>query len=268
MTGRHRYILLAVFLLALAGLYLAGPISQNPAYHDYADQRRLLGIPYFWNVISNLPMLLLGLYALGRTLRGWPDRPPGTPRWISLVLCLGIVATALGSAYYHAAPGNATLVWDRLPMTVVFMPLFALLVYRLVGPQTGARAFYLLVPLGIFSVLYWQYTEGIGQGDLRPYVLVQYFPMVVIPLLLWFSPRRPPYARYILPILAWYAVAKVLEHFDHQTYALLHFWSGHTLKHLLGVGSLVYVVRLLGAWEAELAGQKSRPPSPAAVAAV
>jgi len=41
----------------------AGPTPQPPAYHDFADQRPLLGLPHALNVISNMPFLIVG--ALG-----------------------------------------------------------------------------------------------------------------------------------------------------------------------------------------------------------
>jgi hypothetical protein len=33
-------------------------------------------------------------------------------------IALGLVLTAIGSAWYHRDPNNATLVWDRLPDAV------------------------------------------------------------------------------------------------------------------------------------------------------
>ena len=56
-------------MLLLAGLtipifvalILSPPMAQDPAYHDFADQRTLLGIPHMWNVMSNLPFAVLGL---------------------------------------------------------------------------------------------------------------------------------------------------------------------------------------------------------------
>jgi hypothetical protein len=89
-----------------------------------------------------------------------------------LVLCLGIFFASFGSAYYHLAPDNGTLFWDRLPMTFMFMPLFAILIYDFIGRKVGEISFYILTILGIISVTYWDYTESIGQGDLRIYVFV------------------------------------------------------------------------------------------------
>lgn len=41
------------------------------------------------------------------------------------VLFAGVLLTSAGSTWYHLAPTNDSLVWDRLPMTLGFMGLFA-----------------------------------------------------------------------------------------------------------------------------------------------
>ena len=51
-------------MLPLALLMLLPPIPQDPAYHAFADQRTLFGIPNFWNVVSNLPFIVIGAIGL------------------------------------------------------------------------------------------------------------------------------------------------------------------------------------------------------------
>jgi Ceramidase len=241
-------ILIVVFVAAAVGLAFKGPVSQPIAYHDYGDQRTLLGIPYFWNVVSNLPMFFIGLYGLVQAFRNWSVRPEGVARLIPVVMSAGVFITCFGSAWYHAAPTNETLMWDRLPMTLMFMSLFALLVYDFLGRQEGTVAFWIAVPLGMLSVLYWHFTEAAGHGDLRPYALVQYFPLVAAPVLIFMSPTKVFYGRYLLIIIGLYALAKLFEHNDKLVYHHLGFWSGHTLKHLVGAIGLVYAVKLLDKW--------------------
>ncbi len=247
MSSPH-YIILGLLLLASLGLGLLDPIAQPPIYHDYGDQRTLLGIPYFWNVMSNLPMLFIGAYGLRQCALNWSRRPAGVTRWIPLVLSGGIFITCFGSAYYHWAPSNDTLLWDRLPMTLMFMSLFALLMYDYLGPKAGTVTFWLALPLGIASVLYWHITEAAGQGDLRPYALVQFFPIVAALAMMLFFSGKAPYVRYMLLLIGWYAVAKFCEHQDKAIYQVLGFWSGHTLKHLFGAVGLVYVMKLMDGW--------------------
>jgi hypothetical protein len=42
-------------------------------------------------------------------------------RWLYLVMFAGLSLTAFGSGYYHLAPDNARLVWDRIAIMMVFM---------------------------------------------------------------------------------------------------------------------------------------------------
>jgi len=253
LTYKQLYVLIVILLVFILSLWLRGPIPQHLDYHNFADKQSYFGIPNFWNVVSNLPMLFLGMYGLWQGISHWHWRLDLASKCIPVVLSLGIMGASVGSAWYHWAPDNATLVWDRLPMTLVFMPLFALIIYKFVGKEVGTVSFYFLIPLGVFSVLYWQHTETTGHGDLRFYIFVQYFPMLILPFLLWLSPHRPSYIRYILFVLGWYVLAKCFEHTDYYVYGLTHFWSGHTIKHLLAALSLWYVLKLTTAWEAEMA---------------
>ena len=57
-STKRIYPLLALLGLmgaSLAGLPFLPPIPQDQAYHQFADHRTLLGIPNFWNVVSNVP---------------------------------------------------------------------------------------------------------------------------------------------------------------------------------------------------------------------
>ena len=252
MPKKYHYILLGILVATIGFLLYIDPIPQPQAYHNFADQRRIWGIPNFWNVMSNLPMFFLGVYGLYLSFKNWSHRPDFTAQWIPIVLCAGMFLACFGSMYYHWAPDNHTLVWDRLPMTLMFMPILSLVVYDFMGAKAGKIAFFTLVPLGILSVFYWDYTESIGAGDLRLYAFVQFFPMLIVPFLYWFSPKKVPYGKYILLILGWYILTKLAEHFDTEIYNLLGFWSGHTIKHLLGSVTLYYVLKLVVAWEREL----------------
>ena len=238
-----------VFIIFVGTLVWMGPIPQDLEYHNFADVNSFFSIPNFWNVISNLPFFFLGIYGLSITFRNWSVKYDFTSKWIPLMLSLGIFLACFGSAYYHWIPNNRTLVWDRLPMTFMFMPLFALLIYDFIGKKTGAMAFLLLLPLGVISVFYWQYTETLGQGDLRIYAFVQFFPMLVAPFILWLYPKKVAYIKYILFLLGWYVLAKICEHYDDAIFDILGFWSGHTIKHLLGGVSLYYALKLIVSWE-------------------
>ena len=160
---------LALILLAATLLLFSYPaIPQDPAYHNFADTRLLLGVPHFWNVASNLAFMVAGVLGIGRLLAGNAVLLPGT-RTMAWVFFVGTALVALGSGYYHLNPNNGTLLWDRLPMTLGFMSLAAIVIAEFIQPAAGQRLFYPLLLLGIVSVFYWYYTESQGQGDLRLY---------------------------------------------------------------------------------------------------
>ena len=138
------------------------------------------------------------------------------------------------AAYYHLAPDNGRLVWDRLPMTLAFMGLFAAMIGERAGVRAGAWLLGPLVWLGFVSVLSWHLGERRGAGDLRLYGFVQFYPLLTIPLLIWLFPARYTHGGYVLVALGWYLLAKGLEvgFVDHAVYDATQFVSGHTLKHL------------------------------------
>jgi hypothetical protein len=197
---------------------MQGPIPQDPAYHNFADDRTLMGIPNFWDVMSNLPMFFIGLTGLNYSIKTLNTRGDFVAKWLPVILSFGIFGASFGSAYYHWAPENYTLVWDRLPMTLMFMPILALLAYDFMGKKIGRYSFYILIPLGIFSVLYWHFTELAGKGDLRLYAFVQFGTMLLAPILIWLFYKKTSYIQWVWYILGWYILAKIAEYYDPQIY--------------------------------------------------
>lgn len=242
-------------LLVALGILMGGvaalvpPVAQDPAYHHFADQRPLLRVPNFLNVASNLPFLLIGALGLAFLLR---DRRAGGPSAFAVPgdrqpywpFFTGVALTGLGSAYYHWRPDNATLFWDRLPMTVAFMGLLASVIGERVSRRAGQRLLWPLLVAGVGSTLYWHLGELRGMGDLRPYGLVQFGSMVLIPLILVLFPARYTGTAYLWMSLGWYALAKAFEYFDHGLLALTGV-SGHTWKHLASAASAYWVLRML-----------------------
>lgn len=232
--GWRGWLLLAIAAAVCVGLILHGPIQQNQDYHRFADGRGLWGLSNVWNVISNLPFLLFGAWGLATLYR---HRSRALPmRTAHVVFFLGSAWVAFGSAYYHMDPSDHTLVWDRLPMTVAFMAFFAALMGRYISPTLGARALVPLLVLGLFSVLWWRVV-----GDLRPYLMVQFLPVLLIPAILLLYPVSAPGTRYIWAVLGVYVLAKVLEICDAQIYGALGI-SGHSLKHVAAAAGVYCVV--------------------------
>jgi hypothetical protein len=235
----------SVALIALVVLWAQGPIPQDPAYHRFADTRTLLGVPNFWNVASNLPFPLFGLWGLARVLRGPLDPLAAAQRTAWIVFFAGATVVGAGSAYYHLHPDNASLVWDRLPMTLAFMALFAALVGEHLELRWGRALLWPLLAAGLASVLWWAGTEARGHGDLRPYAAVQFLPLILIPglLLLFPEPGRGP----LWIVLALYALAKALEHWDAAILAATGVTGGHAIKHVAAAAGIGLIAAWLGA---------------------
>ena len=253
--GRVQIIRHAILVLAVAvagvGAFARPPLAQDPSYHFMADQRRLLGIPNCLNVLSNLPFAVVGLWGLAGVFR----RPAGCPtpfadpweRWPYAALFAGTALTAFGSAYYHLAPDNARLVWDRLPMTLGFIGLLAAVFAERVSLPVGRLLLCPLLLCGAGSVAYWYWSELRGGGDLRPYILVQFGSLFLAVLLLLLYPARRPGTAYLFAGIAAYAAAKWFEVADGRIFALAQIVSGHTFKHLAAAGGVACVVAMLHA---------------------
>jgi hypothetical protein len=231
----------AVTVVALAVAALLPPVAQDPAYHGFADRRGFLGVPNFWNVASNLPFLLVGAFGL----RAAPGLPEQLPRPAYLLFCIGAILVGIGSAWYHYAPANATLVWDRLPMTMAFMALFSIIIQDWSPAAPAGRLLWPLVIVGVCSVLYWDWTELEGRGDLRAYGLVQFLPMLLMPLMLLTRSGGGLRAPWLWATLLTYGLAKLAEHYDAAVYAATGLVSGHSLKHLLGALAVYSAIRAM-----------------------
>ena len=225
-----------IILISSASLiiaFLVPPIPQDPDYHQFADQRTIFGISNYWDVISNAPFLLIGLLGLNELLYRRSLHYPQSLFWSYLVFFAGTLLVGFGSGYYHLDPDNETLVWDRLPMTFAFMAFFSIVIGEFISEQVGKILLLPLLLVGAFSVFYWIMTERSGAGDLRPYGLVQFLPMLLIPLIIiWFRSGYTP-VKYLWLMMFAYLAAKIFEFGDVYIYHLTGCLSGHTIKHLL-----------------------------------
>jgi len=237
-------------------VFVQAPMAQPLAYHLMADRRSFIGIPNGLNVISNLPFAVVGwlglVVTLGRGSGGTPPFSDSWERWPYAALFAGVTLTAVGSSYYHLAPDNARLVWDRLPMAVGFMGLLSALVAERVSLTAGRWLFAPLLGVGAASVVFWYWSELQGMGDLRFYFLVQFGSLLLVALILLLYPVRYAGTAYLVAALAMYAAAKGFELADQRIFMLGQIVSGHTLKHLAAAGGVACLVGMLRA--------RSRPP--------
>jgi hypothetical protein len=236
-------------VLAIAVGIAALPVPRTPqplSYHHFADQRSWLGVPNFGDVASNFLFFAAGVRGLvflfGKSSRGQFTDP--RERWPYVFVFVGLLLTACGSAYYHLAPDNARLVWDRLPMTIVFMPLAAALIAERINIKLGLRLLPVLIAIGVGSVIQWHLSEQRALGDLRFYAAVQLYALLALLAALLLPPR---YSRGsdLLAVAGFYVLAKILEAADRQIFSLGNLLSGHTLKHLAAGAAGIRVLRML-----------------------
>jgi hypothetical protein len=230
-----------VTITASLALLVHGPILQFADYHAFADQRAWLGVPRAGDVLSNAGFAIVGLWGLTMWWRNRRriDVEPG-----HLLFLVALVLTAVGSAIYHLSPGDARLVWDRLPIALGCAGLLASV---RAGTRGGsARTAVALGVAAVASVLWWRITNGTGEGDLRPYLLLQGLPLVLIPLwqAIYGAPRSHRLAFGLAIVL--YVAAKMAELHDRDVFELTGCISGHTIKHLLATVAAATIVRSLG----------------------
>ena len=224
-----RQLLSVLGLASLGWLIFLSPINQPESYHHFSDTSSFLGLPHFWNIISNLPFLFVGIYGLLQLNK--MNRNNHQFR----ILFIGVIGISIGSGYYHYFPNDDTLIWDRLPMTTVFMGFMSIVISECIHRKIGKNLFFPLLILGAVSIVYW-----IVWNDIRLYAVVQFYPVFAIPIILicfrteHFSPKG-----FWLLVL-FYVFAKVCETFDSEIHQYLVVISGHSLKHIVASSAIYF----------------------------
>jgi dsRNA-gated channel SID-1-like protein len=238
-------VLLAPAVAVATIALLLHPIPQPLSYHNFADQRGWLGIPNFGDVVSNVAFAIVGVWGLFLLLRRRAVKfMDSRERWFYLVMFAGLVLTAFGSGCYHLAPDNARLVWDRIPIMMVFMALLTAVIAERTSVSLGLALFPALELIGVGSVLVWSTGELHGHGDLRFYAAVQVYAVIIL-LLALLLPSRYTRSSDFAVVVGFYALAKILEESYRQVFALGHIVSGHTLKHLAAAAAGYWIARML-----------------------
>ncbi|HXO88249.1 MAG TPA: hypothetical protein VN885_06325 [Candidatus Acidoferrales bacterium] len=238
------WVLIGAIAAAVGILFRMPAIPQSEAYHNFADKRTLLGIPNCLDVLSNVFFLFVGAWGLRTVFRRAQFLDP-RERWPYAMFFLGVTLTAFGSSWYHLNPHDATLVWDRIPMTMGFLSLVAAILAERISPPAGLWLLVPMIAFGVGSVLYWKATQQQGRGDLRPYAFAQFGSLLILILLISLFPARYTRTWDLGVSLALYALAKLLEAADRPIFTALKFVSGHTLKHVAAAVSAYWIVRML-----------------------
>jgi hypothetical protein len=163
---------------------------------------------------------------------------------VYLVFFLGVALTGVGSFWYHLNPTNQRLPFDLLPMTCAFMAILTSVAIERIGGRFGRSLFITLLLLGCSSVGYWYVTAARGHGDYRFYLFVQFFPPILIGLMIVLFPSSYTGMKYLVTAFLLFVIAKIFESFDAQIYQAGHIVSGHALKHITA-GVACYSILLM-----------------------
>jgi uncharacterized membrane protein YidH (DUF202 family) len=239
-VGRALYLAL-LGMLALYGIawITLGPLPQDPAYHLLADTRTCLGIPRAGDVLTNFAILGAGLFGL--VLHPGMNTSHEEQPAVALLIA-GTFLTAAGSAYYHWAPSNATLFWDRLPMMLTIPPILVLVLADRVHPAFARKALVPITAFAVGSVLWWAASQALGREDVRLYLMVRVLMAATLLALVVFRPGRHSGTGWLVGALVAEGVLTLFERLDHEIFR----WtgglaSGHNLKHAMVGVALVCV---------------------------
>jgi hypothetical protein len=240
-------LIIAVSLLSVTVLCFLPPIPLGPGYHDFTDRRIFLQIPNYLDVLSNIPFMIVGLWGLLWLLRrsSKPSFAVEQERIPYFVFFAGVALTGAGSFWYHMAPDDNRLPWDLMPMTCSFMSILASIIMERISVKAGLRVLLPLLVFGVASVAYWYLTERQGHGDYRFYLFVQFFPPLLIALIIALFPARYTGTRYLVVAFIFFVLAKLFELFDKQIYSFTRMISGHSLKHITAGVACYWILRML-----------------------
>ena len=243
-TGASRPAELALLLAvaALAALAALLPATGLPAgYHDFADQRTLLGLPHALDVLSNLPFAVMVAWGLWWLRRVPLDRLGTAQRGLAGLFFIGLIATAFCSSGYHLDPHDAGLCIDRVGMSLAFAGLLGLAAADRISARAGvALAALVAVAAPATALVAW-----LG-GNMTPWAVLQGGGLVLLAALALRRPQPRALGFSIIGVIAFYAVAKALELADAPVFALTQqLISGHSAKHLVAALAAWPVVRAL-----------------------
>jgi hypothetical protein len=256
MKYQHQLLMFGIISVGIVLISIIMPPTSQPIeYHQFVDQRIYFGIPNFFNVVSNIFLLFSGLAGFIFLLRPRKFLIHKTfirfsERWPYFILFLSVIMASFTSTYYHLAPDNARLAWDRLPIAIGIMTLLSIVLIERISINIGFISLPFLVLFGIGSVMYWHWSELYGLGNLNYYIVVQFYSILAIILLGKYFSSRYSRGADIYVVIILYAFAKLAEMADHEIFSLGQVISGHSVKHFFVGLAVFWIIYML---------QKRRP---------
>ncbi|MCB9072998.1 MAG: hypothetical protein H6623_05210 [Bdellovibrionaceae bacterium] len=233
--GRFFFVIALFIFLLFVFLWPHLPERDAEAYFNFADKRMFLGIPNFFDVISNLGFIYVGLWGMLSAI-GHVELRNKQRVWVALFFMnLTVFLTGWGSSYFHLQPTPQSLFWDRAPMSMGFMGLLYVIILDRTNFKMGIHVLFVLMLVGVWTAWYASF-----ENDIRYYIIVQFGSLIFSTLLLLI--RRPQYfpSAYLWIAFGFYALAKLMESYDYEVFHRLT-WSGHTLKHLAAAVAILMV---------------------------
>jgi hypothetical protein len=229
---KERWLML--FAAALALLAVFGPdvshlanAQLHPHGHPFVDARALGPLPNAVDVLSNLPFALFGAWGLWRLGR-CSAVLPAPQRLAAGVFFTGLLCTFAGSSYYHWAPDALGLMLDRIGMGVAFAGVLGLAVAERVSARAAAATTFVTCVSAMLAA-----ATCAATGNVLPWACIQFGGMALVLAAAFLKPEHRAVGVRWLPLIALYALAKLLEAGDewvfHATGELV---SGHSLKHV------------------------------------
>lgn len=227
---------LLLFVLSLAALALGGPqVAQLAGYHAFADQGGWHGLPHAGDVLSNIGFALAGAACLAALARA-RQVLGGAERVLLALTGVGLLATGAASSWYHLAPDDARVAFDRAGMALAFAGLLGLAACR-VSSRAGLALAAAVLVAGPASIAAWTLT-----GNLWPWAVLQGGGAVLL-VVLAATPHPAALPVRWGAVVGLYALAKLLEVGDHAVWSLTAgLVSGHSLKHLVAALALLPVI--------------------------
>jgi hypothetical protein len=228
---QNRYLPGLIIGILVLAMLVYGPISRLSHYHEFADQSLIWGVPHANDVLSNLSFLLASMLGFLQ----WTKSQKTAADYAYLGFSFCLLLTAIGSSYYHWAPDDARLFWDRLPIALACTMLIAAVRFEHAAPASTRAVLATLClwcALAFLSVVYWKCI-----GDLRIYLALQVAAIVLIPIWHYVYPTQSTLRRAYFIAIILYVLAKLCELADAAILDFLSVISGHSLKHLLAAMS-------------------------------